>query len=147
MTSGLVLSLGAATVWTIVGASPHSVSSLDRRPASWPQAAMISQAQGSRWPERTETEDLGCWTKAPTQPVIVQHKWLRVRGRNCENEPLPQSVVNTTNGFVATVFQLENRKLSTDYVELMDGTNRLEFRHSDASGAIRTTEVSVIFNR
>jgi hypothetical protein len=76
-------------------------------------------------------------------------KQLRLTGETCALKPkaelLKSEILNTSNGFSATVFVAGPRSFTTDYISLSDGTNALRIKHYFKDGS--TSDSSLEINR
>jgi hypothetical protein len=85
--------------------------------------------------------------KPKTQNLLneVSAGYLRLSGKNClQSSEL--EVVNETNGFSAAIIFTNDKKLTTDFIDLQEGENKLLISSKSASGA-RVTEILRINRR
>lgn len=82
--------------------------------------------------------------KASTS-VQVDVEQVRLRRPKCDGDAAKTAIVNETNGYVATVFQTNKDQISTDYIHLTEGENKITVHFQDRLGAPRSSEL--LFSR
>jgi hypothetical protein len=78
------------------------------------------------------------------QRIETSEPQVRLKLVNCKAEKSEVEVLNSANGFTASVFQ-ENSLLTTDYIDLVAGENALRIKSVDVKSALPQTDVQVVF--
>ncbi len=76
------------------------------------------------------TLDLDCSDNSVRPPIAVQTRQLRLRTENCEVD----GIRNEKNGFAATVFELGDKRYTSDYISLADGENEIKIHKISPDG-------------
>lgn len=73
---------------------------------------------------------LPCWDVKDEIEQFTSARWIRLTGRACqsENGALSLTVRNLTNGYMATVFDVADKSLTTDFIPLRSGRNDILIR-------------------
>lgn len=89
-------------------------------------------------PPKVDTVNLRCLDRSPPSTLTSRAKFLRLVGKICDGVKLEQSaIINRANGFIATIYQLDNRgRMTTDYIQLSPGQNRITYDFNLASGGV-----------
>lgn len=119
-----------------VARSPSSVSGME------PDSVKIEKTDS-----KMETLTLGCLKDGSVVEIQSAAKRVRVSGRLCQGKIASlneSSIVNRTNGFAATLFDLKNGGFSSDYIALAEGTNALWLEIEDMKGARAVANVNVV---
>lgn len=125
-------------------AEPEKVS--QRQPAS---LITVREATGSRSAMRSvvSTLSLECIESLQNVEIKSQSRQLRLVGKSCvpTEDTRPLSITNTSNGFVATVFQKPNQEFTTDYMYLKDGMNHIVIARQEATTDVAPVKISEFF--
>lgn len=98
-------------------------------------------------PVSNETLVLGCLRDGMKIEMKSAAKRVRLKARFCDGLVTAldeSSIVNRANGFEATLFNLENGGLSSDYISLASGPNQLLFQIANSNGDHVVGEVTVL---
>lgn len=124
---------------TIILAQQRANSlSIGRRPASSssPVAEITSLDNQSRF--KAVEFKLPCNSQTPSEQIEFKNGVSQLRlSSDCLSYGESTKIINTTNGFSATVFQLSATTFTTDYIPLTVGRNELIISQNDGSGSIR----------
>lgn len=92
-----------------------------------------------------QTFDLDCLRANEKVSTQVNSGQLRLRAQLCglKAKSSVTEIVNTTNGYTATVFQTSDRHLSSDYIQLNEGLNHIRIQFQDPAGALQVSELLV----
>jgi len=146
--TGVVVLMTGLVALSLIATNPHearsSVVTVARAPAS-----LVSNVLAPEKPtplvERTAVLNMPCRWRPETQlePGV---KHVRIRGKLCgKDEPLQSSeIINTANGFRATVFHPGAYAFTSDYIHLSEGKNRLVFTHVLSTGEKLSREMTLI---
>jgi len=157
LTVGLVLSFGVIVVAGIASSNPYDSNEAqarftppvetmtvvpevqDREPASIVAAAVGTGAT---------TVDFKCLEKKAQQSLETQSAQMRIRAHLCSDafDIVKTEIVNTSNGYTAVVFKTADRIMSSDYIQLSDGVNRIKIQLQDRHGLQQTSELLVLRN-
>lgn len=122
--------------------SPHedALATLVRLPASLPAVPAQIFAPTARTidPIQMEVVKLSCWDMGEMQPQSVDARWVRFTGRPCQSDSTPENieVINTTNGYVGTVFAAQRDLMTTDFIPLQEGPNEILMKLGHEGGVI-----------
>lgn len=86
------------------------------------------------------TLEIDCSDLSARPPVTVRSGHLRLEAKGCE----PKAIINLTNGFEATLFELKDGKYSTDYISLAEGENQLSLVREVPNKLPATINLSVL---
>lgn len=154
-TSALAVGLGIAVVASML--QPTEVA---HRPGALPPSSLREPASIGAAPYATLSFansiqavdfNLPCSATEPEKraSLAATVKQLRLTGETCAPKPkaelLKSEILNTSNGFSATVFVSGPRSFTTDYISLSDGTNALRIKHYFKDGS--TSDSSLEINR
>lgn len=154
----LVLAGSTWVFWSFVfstrpeTAAEDALESLVRLPASLPQQIPgMSTLPSTRANDPIEMDvvRIPCWEKSSSPQIDTSARWIRLTGRRCQGEaaaPLADSVSvrNLTNGYVATVFPMQNRNMTTDFIPLQSGHNEILIHFDQGEGASVESQVSFV---
>lgn len=142
---GIVLGFGGLATLTIMQKPPQQhvqilESSGDRAPASVAGDIQLSLNKGF------EVIDVKC---NDDHSLSAKADQVRIRGTGClgkENVALQSStVVNQSNGFVATVFFQKQSRFTTDYIKLAKGKNKLIIENQFSNGKSEKRELEIVY--
>ncbi len=88
---------------------------------------------------------VACWDKSDESEQATGLRWIRITGRPCgatDSDVDTVSVRNLTNGYAATVFTLQSRGLTTDFIPLQAGKNNILIRFEQGPGAAFEQQLS-----
>lgn len=138
----LVFIMGLALMASMDIGSPVTVlASTGRQPASISNET-VGLKEGSPIADGSPmTLEIDCSDLSVRPPVTVKSAHLRLKTKGCAAKAL----VNTTNGFEATLFEVGNKKFSSDYVSLSAGENQLSLVQDKENGLPITIILSVLF--
>ncbi|MCB0340622.1 MAG: hypothetical protein H6626_13565 [Pseudobdellovibrionaceae bacterium] len=130
ITTFLVVIMGALVYFSLVSPPPIVIgTALDstRSPASIvsPSAGPISEAVSD---EVMPTINLGCLDRGHIKPIDSKASYVRVTGKFCNSRKSPTDtlvVKNSKSKFVASVFLVDGREFTTDYINLLPGQNEI----------------------
>ena len=80
---------------------------------------------------------LACWDKGDEADQETTLRWIRLTGQPCGPAGGASEVVsvrNLTTGYSATVFALQARSLTTDFIPLQAGKNNILIRFEQGPG-------------
>jgi hypothetical protein len=142
-TFGLVAIFGVAVVFSLV----QPPTSLKRQPSSTTGRvpASIVEDTGTKEEQamlRVMDLKVGC-DLITEQTVEANVHQVRVRGEVCQPKVQNISLINSANGFSATVFVPDQKRYATDYINLVFGENRLILQLQLADGSVETREVKL----
>lgn len=131
----LVAGLAFPAYQTLAGERPPVMNDMvsavlaDRAPASVPKVPTL----------HFENLDLGC----QSEPLNIKAHghFLQMKGQLCRAKNL--SIVNKSNGFTASVFELGQGRYQTDMIQLKDGNNELHIRYQNAQGKEKELKIQV----
>lgn len=109
------------------------VMPLDRAPASVPKEPLL----------HTEQVDFGCSKQLGA--IKAQGSFLQMKGLLCRGKDLV--IVNKSNGFTASVFELGDGRYQTDMIQLRQGENELHIRYQNQKGQEQEHKVQVSSTR
>lgn len=164
LTGSLVVVLGLIIYASMTSSNPYAalidqpVVVSNRAPASLGDVtAAVTKVEAVPVVERAGKEirtfDLDCdgrfvktavVAKASTS-VKVDVEQVRLRRPKCDGDAAQTAIVNETNGYVATVFQTNKDQISTDYIHLSEGENKIKVNFQDRLGALHSSEL--LFSR
>ncbi|HMN68826.1 MAG TPA: hypothetical protein PKC28_09845 [Bdellovibrionales bacterium] len=137
----VILGVSTWIFWSFVFATRpeqarvDTLASLVRLPASLPAALAPTTKVAA--PVRMDVLPLSCWDQpehGKTQSVGA--RWVRLTGKACGKEHSGGfTVLNRSNGYVATVFAARPGDLTTDFIPLEAGGNEIEIRYESTPGA------------
>lgn len=122
--------------------NPSTLNALVRLPASIPKQ-LPSQLPGAfavpkiNEPIEMNVVKVPCWDKANTDVSPITARWIRLTGAFCQNQigkDGVMSVRNLTTGYAATVFTLQGKSLTTDFIPLKAGKNEILIRIEPSKG-------------
>ncbi len=87
----------------------------------------------------TEPLKLSCHAES----ISTSSHRVRFNLKPCSTKAKEVSLVNQTNGYLATVFKNQNHSLSTDFITLEKGENTITVSFNDPDGAVKTLKVLV----
>lgn len=76
----------------------------------------------------------------PVHDKTTNASQLRLAGDKCAKET---SIVNKTNGFTASVLPLDEKRMTTDFIDLKIGENVIEISDTDAKGKVSVRQFKV----
>jgi hypothetical protein len=139
----LVMALAYPTWKTLVGSPDQEESSLaqaglnpsviQRNIASLPSSTAAKTVQ----PRHVEVRlDLSCQPRVQDVNLQVKGEFIQLQGLNCWENKKPEAVeiINTSNGYSATVFQVGSEKYQTDLIQLSKGLNELKIHYHAMTG-------------
>jgi hypothetical protein len=129
------LALSTWVFWSFIFATRPEVSedalvNLVRLPASLPsQIPGMTPLVRVMDPIAMDVVHVPCWDQDAGGDKSTAAHWVRLTGRACgvESDDDSVSVVNTTNGFSATILPAQ-KALTTDYIPLESGRNEIMIR-------------------
>ena len=130
-----------------------TLQSMVRLPASLPGALPV-EIPNVFQPEEKVVEApkidvlaLSCWDGPASENMQTTAKWIRLTGRSCDlsSGAHQWKVDNASNGFSATVFDLDLKQLTTDYIPLQNGANEIKLSSVGEDGQVR--EVKMVIQR
>ena len=105
----------------------------DRKPAEDTSSAIVSEEpRRNAIKARSVTMEMGCSGDSQTQET--EGTLLRLKSDCWKESAQKISVVNTTNGFTASVIETKSKGFTTDFIDLKEGDNTLEIAGSDELG-------------
>lgn len=100
-----------------------------RRPAAVPNSKMISDDL-----EKQALIELNCGRKLANE-MKVNSPWAQIKGRFCKpSKSQFVEITNESNGFTASVFNLNSDEYKTDLIQLKNGPNKIRIRVQTAEG-------------
>lgn len=130
----------------------NTLATMVRIPASLPSALPVNLpkvfAPAEKAPETAKLDTLAvsCWdSQEATLNLSTSARWVRLLGRSCRQKFPADSweVKNHSNGFQATVFEPNEKQLTTDFIPLKEGTNEIAFRAIDEKGVAHQVTFTV----
>jgi hypothetical protein len=124
--------------------SAGALTSLVRLPASLPAelpTKMFKKAPKVQEPIRMDVVQLPCWEAKDLTTPSKGSRWVRLIGRLCQNADAEVTVRNLSNGYLATVFEARPGVLTTDFIPLENGSNEIQIRWMQESGAYSENKV------
>ncbi len=118
-----------------------------RQPASIPK---INMGVAAQFPEASELEHtLPCVEHGASYSFVSAGQRLRIESQLCKagSEMKKSTIVNRTNGFVATVFNLGNKGFTTDLINLTPGENLITFTHVLEDGGKVRARMNITFDK
>ncbi len=113
---------------------------LVRLPASIPAQLPTAFAAQPRVmaPIRMDVVKMGCWDLSDVAAQTVEARWVRFTGRPCQMDSAPENIqiVNTTNGYVGTVFVAHADQMTTDFIPLQEGANDILVKLGHGQGVV-----------
>lgn len=106
-----------------------------------------SLAQPESLTEKAVVLDIKCLKSNPPEPITSLARQMRIKGLACQPGmgPLTLSEVqNHANGYVATTFHLGPSQFTTDYIDLVKGSNQITIDLADGQGHHQQVELTVI---
>jgi hypothetical protein len=80
--------------------------------------------------------------------LTTKAKRLRIVGQLClktkKQTRSSSAIHNKTNGYRATVFSLDKKRFTTDYITLEEGQNEIDIKHLLSNGKYDSLKVSVV---
>jgi hypothetical protein len=159
-TAFVVLSLGA-WIWSSAASAPETLTAYDahtglrssdgRSIASIPEPSTASSDEFSnpsdsaaKMDAKIETVTLASCLRGGNQKLQTTARHVRLKVVGCHNTNVDASqLVNIANGYQGTLFNLEKGGVSSDYIHLVDGENRLELNLQDTKGHKVASEVTI----
>jgi hypothetical protein len=142
-TFGLVAVFGVAVVFTLmqppVSLKRQPTASGGRLPASIVEDTGTKEEQAML---RVMDLKVGC-DAVTEQTLETNVHQVRVRGDVCLPKVQSISLINSANGFSATVFVPDPKRFATDYINLVVGENKLIVQLQLADGAVETREIKL----
>lgn len=116
-------------------------------PAQLPEALPGVFAPSAKTVERIEMGEIkvACWDMDEESEQETSLRWVRLTGKPCGAETSVTdavSVRNLTNGYAATVFSLQARALTTDFIPLRQGKNNILIRFEQGAGVATEQQLS-----
>lgn len=161
VTAGLILFLGAIIYGSMISSNPYRhlqakkvPTHEGRTPASVENLSQEiqrvvlgssdrDQAQAT-FIIQSEVVSLDCFNSSSPVKVLSQAKQVRLRGPICGKGAISNlEVVNRTNGFVATIFEIEKFRYSSDYIQLSQGENQILLSYRDMEGTQHASEIVI----
>ncbi len=140
-TFGLVAIFGVAVVFFLVQPPAtlkrHAATTTGRLPAS---IVEDSGRQDEQAMIRVLDVKVGCEPLTERTVDLNVHQ-VRVRGDVCNANVQSISLVNSANGFSATVFVPDPKRFATDYINLVVGENKLILQLQLTSGSVETRDI------
>lgn len=161
ITAALVALLGGWIVISAVTSEPEtryvlppqaggSITNASRAPQSIGVGAMLGLRQSNIETSqelKVETFNLGCINRQNAGVTLNSvAKQVRIKAKFCDGKTSASnesSIVNRTNGYVATLFNLERGEFTSDYISLAEGQNQIIFQISDEQGSRSTADVTI----
>lgn len=76
--------------------------------------------------------------------VEVEASLLRLRGTDCLDEKWEDvSVVNHSNGFTGSIIFLNDKKFTTDFIDLNEGENQLSIQAKNEKGQVISQKLTI----
>lgn len=139
----LVVLLGSSWIFAsfVLSTRPEQATSgalmnLARLPASIP-TNVFSPAPHVYEKVRMDVVKVACWDGAQegVDAREVQARWIRLTGKGCDKgNAKVLSVRNLSNGYAATIFDGKENALTTDFIPLEDGPNKIQIRFEQTPG-------------
>ncbi len=142
----LVTLLGGPAVYSVIQepidlAKDETVSSA-RQPASLSKANAGEKISQKGIRSKSVVLDFTCVNKKSIQSVAGG--LLRLRGSSCFKPGWKDlTVTNKTNGFTAAVIFLNQKKFTTDFIDLNEGVNELKIQAKGEKGETLTQTLNV----
>jgi hypothetical protein len=121
--------------------SSGTLNTLVRLPASLPkqlpsQLPGVFVAPRINEPIEMNVVRVPCWDQANPDVSPISARWIRLTGTFCKNKVGSgiMSVRNLTTGYAATVFPLQGKNLTTDFIPLKAGKNEILIRLEPSKG-------------
>lgn len=146
ITAGLVGLFFIVLVFNLLSFRPTlSANPKKLRQPSSVNAALTSLESSP--PSSPSESALPCLDDGASYKMTSASKRFRVGARLCKtaSEIRESLIVNKTNGFVATVFQLRSKEFTTDLIDLNPGENQIHISHELTDGKKIITELVVTF--
>lgn len=131
----VVIGLAFPTYQTVAGESVIGVEEVvsvvipERGPASLPPTPTL----------HFESVDVGCKKVLPA--IKANGHYLQMKGQFCRGKNLV--IVNKSNGYTASVFELNQDRYQTDMIQLKKGENELQIRYQDHRGQMKEYKMRV----
>lgn len=109
-----------------------------RKPAAVPSSKMVSDDL-----EKQALIELNCSRKLANE-MKVNSPWAQIKGRFCK--PRKSQIVeitNESNGFTASIFNLNSEEYKTDLIQLKNGPNKIRIRVQSTDGLLEEQTVLV----
>jgi hypothetical protein len=157
LTVGLVLSFGVVVVAGIASSNPYDANEVFAGASPKNETAPLASSAQDRVPASivaaavgtgATTVDFKCLEKKAQQSLETQSAQMRIRAHLCSDafDIVKTEIVNTSNGYTAAVFKTADRIMSSDYIQLSDGVNRIKIQLQDRHGLQQTSELLVLRN-
>ncbi|MGE0634495.1 MAG: hypothetical protein AB7O96_18915 [Pseudobdellovibrionaceae bacterium] len=144
VTAALVVTMGFHTFYAItqpinvaVAAEPEAFIKSSRSPASLVAAVTVSE----KTVLTSQVLEWECGQKLA--PIAVTSSQLRIKGKNRKSLCNLTGIKNSTNGFTASVFQTSKEAFTTDFINLVEGNNKIQITSRDESGKVISYELQV----
>jgi hypothetical protein len=115
-----------------------------RHPAAVSPAIMAQPLSAT--PAKIETMALECLKDGQNVFKTTTARQLRLKMDLCHGRAAnleKSNVLNRSNGFEATLFQMEQGHVSSDYINLVDGENQIAMKFIDDKGRSISTTITV----
>jgi hypothetical protein len=144
-TFGLVAIFGVAVVFFLVE-PPTSIkrttaSANGRVPASLVEDTSV--AEPDMTVPRVADVTMGC-EQSEEKTVEANVHQARIHGEVCLPKVQNLSLVNSANGFSATIFNSDEKHFTTDYITLVNGGNKLILQLQLMNGSVQTRELHLL---
>lgn len=143
----LVALIGAPAVYSVVkdptqmknSQKQLSPASSQRQPASVERSENLVR---NSIKSKSVVLDYPCNTDKPV--LEVDGSLLRLKGGSCISEKWQNvSVMNQANGFTGSVIFLKDDQFTTDFIDLQEGDNQIQFQATDENGKAITRTLTV----
>lgn len=125
---------------SVVTRPEDALAVLARLPASIPAQlpTAFSAPVKPFQPIKMDIVKLGCWDTNDAAEQKVDARWVRLTGRPCQSDSAPENIeiLNTTNGYVGTVFLAKGDVMTTDFIPLQEGANDILVKLGHGDGVV-----------
>jgi|GEM_PF-2665364 hypothetical protein len=110
----------------------------NRKPAAVPSSKMVSDDL-----EKQALIELNCSRKLANE-MKVNSPWAQIKGRFCKpSKSQIVEITNESNGFTASIFNLNSEEYKTDLIQLKNGPNKIRIRVQSTDGLLEEQTVLV----